>query len=123
VRLETLHIRNLRSCKNVTILFNAYTCLVGPNGAGKSTVLTALNIIQPLAIANAMRIPTLVVLDSDGHNYGIIDPTTDPEGKKAGPRAAHVRDNTAILRLTGAPTTDPFPTTTLFHERVVMWHS
>jgi predicted ATP-dependent endonuclease of OLD family len=45
VKLETLQIKNLRSCKDVTIPFGAYTCLVGPNGAGKSTVLTALNIL------------------------------------------------------------------------------
>src|SRR5579864_7022558 len=44
MKLDSIRIRNLRSCKDVTVSFGAYTSLVGPNGAGKSTVLCALNI-------------------------------------------------------------------------------
>jgi len=43
--LESLHIENFRSCKDVLIDFDDYTCLVGTNGTGKSTVLQALNIL------------------------------------------------------------------------------
>lgn len=44
MRIESVHIENLRSFKDVTVPLNDYTCLVGPNGAGKSTLLYALNI-------------------------------------------------------------------------------
>lgn len=44
MRIESVHIKNFRSCADVTINLNNYTCLVGPNGVGKSTVLSALNI-------------------------------------------------------------------------------
>lgn len=80
-------------------------------------------IIQPLAIATALGIPTFVVFDSDSHTYGTIDLATDPEGKRAARRPMHVRDNNAILRLCGIPTPDPFPAATLFHPNVIMWHS
>ena len=45
MRLSALRLQNFRSCKDVTIKLDSYTCLVGPNGAGKSTILTALNIL------------------------------------------------------------------------------
>lgn len=45
MRLEKLQIENFRACKNVTVNFDDYTCMVRPNGSGKSTVLTALNIL------------------------------------------------------------------------------
>lgn len=45
MKLESLHIKHFRVCKDVTINFDNYTCLVGPNGAGKSSVLQALNIL------------------------------------------------------------------------------
>jgi putative ATP-dependent endonuclease of the OLD family len=44
MKIESVHIENLRSFKSETIYFNNYTCLVGQNGSGKSTVLCALNI-------------------------------------------------------------------------------
>jgi predicted ATP-dependent endonuclease of OLD family len=44
MKIESVHIQNLRSFGDETIPFNDYTCLVGPNGSGKSTVLCALNI-------------------------------------------------------------------------------
>ncbi len=43
--LESLHIQNFRSCKDVFIDLDDYTCFVGTNGTGKSTVLQALNIL------------------------------------------------------------------------------
>ena len=45
MRLGSLGLKNFRSCADVKIAFDDYTCLVGPNGAGKSTVLAALNIL------------------------------------------------------------------------------
>jgi putative ATP-dependent endonuclease of OLD family len=75
-------------------------------------------IIQPLAIANAMGIRTIVVFDSDAERYA-INAGEDPQGR----RTMHVRDNTAILKLCDVPAPDPFPTDTLFTDRVVMWHS
>lgn len=79
-------------------------------------------LIQPLAIANAMGIRTLVVLDSDGDRYGAIDLNKVSQTDIA-KRSMHLRDNIAVLKLCGIPAPDPFPTTTLFTERVVMWHS
>lgn len=81
------------------------------------------HIIQPLAIAKALSIPTLVVFDSDSTKYGVVDPANDPQGKRAADRAMHLRDNTAILKLCGIANPDPFPTDTLFGESVVMWNS
>ena len=45
MRLRSLHIRNFRSCRDVQVELDDYTCLVGANGAGKSTVLAALNVL------------------------------------------------------------------------------
>ena len=45
MRLRSLHIRNFRSCRDVQVHLDGYTCLVGANGAGKSTVLAALNVL------------------------------------------------------------------------------
>jgi len=44
MKISTVRIQNLRSCADVTVELNDYTCCVGPNGAGKSNVLCALNI-------------------------------------------------------------------------------
>jgi hypothetical protein len=79
-------------------------------------------IIQPLAIANAMGIRTIGVFDSDGDRYA-QNPTEDPEGPIARTRPMHLRDNNAILKLCGISTPEPFPTQTLFTDRVVVWHS
>src|SRR5690606_7776236 len=45
MRLRTLDIRNFRSCHDMQVQFDDYTCLVGANGAGKSTILAALNVL------------------------------------------------------------------------------
>jgi predicted ATPase len=44
MKIESIHIKNLRSFAEAAVPFNDYTCLVGPNGAGKSTIHCALNI-------------------------------------------------------------------------------
>ena len=44
MKIESVHIKNFRSFKDETILFDDYTCIVGANGAGKSTVFTALQV-------------------------------------------------------------------------------
>jgi hypothetical protein len=63
------------------------------------------------------------VFDSDADKYGTIDAAADPEGKLAARRPMHLRDNTAILKLCGITTPDPFPAEALFHDSVVLWHS
>lgn len=44
MKIESVHIKNLRAIKNAIVSFDDYTCFVGANGAGKSTVLLALNL-------------------------------------------------------------------------------
>jgi len=75
-------------------------------------------IIQPLAIANAMGIRTLAIFDFDGDKYGL-----DGDAKVAEKRLLHIRDNKAILHLCGVADPAPFPLTSFFSDRVVMWHS
>jgi putative ATP-dependent endonuclease of the OLD family len=43
MRIQTVHIKNFRALKDVTIPFDSVTTFIGPNGAGKSTVLRALD--------------------------------------------------------------------------------
>lgn len=61
MRLISLHIKNFRSCRDVQVHFDNYTCLVGANGAGKSTVLAALNVL----FRHAAGTPTSVSYLSD----------------------------------------------------------
>lgn len=44
MKVESVHIQNLRSIKDLFVHFDDYTCFVGSNGAGKSNILLALNI-------------------------------------------------------------------------------
>jgi putative ATP-dependent endonuclease of the OLD family len=81
------------------------------------------HLIQPLAIAKELNIPTLVVFDSDADQYGPAGLANDPNGYRAARYPMHRRDNTAILKLCGIATPDPFPAQTLFTRTVVMWHS
>lgn len=63
---------NLRSCRDVEVIFNDYTCFVRPNGAGKSTILFALNIFfRQSGIAGA---ETSVLQEEDFHNRHTDDP-------------------------------------------------
>lgn len=67
-------------------------------------------IIQPRAIAKALGMPAFTLFDSDRDK---------PD--KNGSKAKHEKDNTAILKLCGIETPDPFPTQTLWEKNVVMW--
>lgn len=66
--------------------------------------------IQPLAIATMLGIPTFAVFDADGH-----------EPDKDGRRAKHEKDNTALLRLCGVEKPDPFPATVFKTSNLYMW--
>ena len=43
MKIQTVHIKNFRALKDVTIPFDSVTTFIGPNGTGKSTVLRALD--------------------------------------------------------------------------------
>lgn len=43
MRIQTVHIKNFRTLKDVTVDFDSVTSLIGPNGSGKSSVLRALD--------------------------------------------------------------------------------
>jgi putative ATP-dependent endonuclease of the OLD family len=43
MKIQSVHIKNFRALKVVTIPFDSVTTFIGPNGAGKSTVLRALD--------------------------------------------------------------------------------
>lgn len=43
MKIQSVHIKNFRMLKNVTIDFDSVTTFIGPNGAGKSTALRALD--------------------------------------------------------------------------------
>lgn len=43
MKIQSIHIKNFRTLKDVRIPFDAITTFIGPNGAGKSTVLRALD--------------------------------------------------------------------------------
>jgi predicted ATP-dependent endonuclease of OLD family len=80
-------------------------CHIVPAGP-KSTM------IQTIAIAKSLTIPTFVVFDSDGDK---------PD--KQGSRAKHEKDNKGILQLCNVPSPDPFPPKSLWERGVVMWSS
>jgi energy-coupling factor transporter ATP-binding protein EcfA2 len=85
--------------------YRRYACHMVPT-EGKSTM------IQPVAVAKSLRIPTYVVFDGDGDK-----PDTN------GSRRKHEKDNAAILRLCGFDDPEPFPPRILFGEGVTMWNS
>ena len=43
MKIQSVMIKNFRSLKDVSIIFDSVTTLIGPNGTGKSTVLRALD--------------------------------------------------------------------------------
>ncbi|WP_213946961.1 ATP-dependent endonuclease [Luteibacter sp. dw_328] len=43
MNIQSIHIKNFRTLKDVAIPFDSVTTFIGPNGAGKSTVLRALD--------------------------------------------------------------------------------
>jgi len=68
------------------------------------------SMIQPLAIAKLLEIPTFVIFDADGHD------TRDP-----GHRAQHERENLALLRLCSVANPSAFPTAIFQTECLLMW--
>jgi len=67
-------------------------------------------IIHPLAIANSLHMPSLVVFDADNDA---------PE--QDGIRTKHEKDNLAILALCSVTNPDPFPTAIFWADRAVCW--
>tara|TARA_R110000787_G_scaffold13751_5_gene42865 strand:- start:19945 stop:21825 length:1881 start_codon:yes stop_codon:yes gene_type:complete len=43
MKIQSVHIKNFRALKDVTIPFDSVTTFIGPNGSGKSTVLRSLD--------------------------------------------------------------------------------
>ncbi len=70
------------------------------------------NLIQPLAAAKLLYIPTFVVFDSDAHS---------PD--RSGSHTKHIKDNTALLRLCGHVGEEPMPITTCWGNGLTMWKS
>ena len=70
------------------------------------------NLIQPLAAAKLLTIPTFVVFDSDAHS---------PD--RGGSHMRNKKDNTALLRLCGHVGEEPMPTTTCWGNGLTMWKS
>ena len=69
-------------------------------------------LLQPLAIAKHMAIPTYVVFDADAN-----------KSDKNGSRAKDAKDNKAILTLSGNPHETPMPDETVWGRDITMWHS
>lgn len=69
-------------------------------------------LLQPLIIANHMKIPTYLVFDSDADK---------PD--KGGSKTKHEKDNKALLTLAGRPTDNPMPTDTIWGDGLTVWHS
>ncbi len=70
------------------------------------------NMVQPLATAKLLHIPTYIVFDSDAH-------TQD----KNGSHAHHKKDNKALLKLCGYADAEPMPSTTCRGSGITMWKS
>jgi hypothetical protein len=69
-------------------------------------------LLVPLAITRHLDIPAFVVFDSDG-----LRPDRN------GSREMHRKDNTAILRIAGISSPDPFPTDNFGFDNGAMWRS
>lgn len=67
------------------------------------------NLIEPVAISEALEIPVFVMYDADGEC-------------KEKHEHEHIRDNTAITRLLGADH-DVFPSESVFGDRWIVWHT
>lgn len=101
MHLASLRLQNFRSCNDVTVQFNQYTCLIGPNGAGKSTILTALNILFRNASGVATDVAQLGREDFCSKNVDhpiVITATfTDLSEEERKELAAYVRHNQLVL--------------------------
>jgi len=67
--------------------------------------------MRPIAVAKALDLDRFVVFDADG------DVQKEPRRKQ------HETDNTTLLELCGVAAPDPFPATTLWGDRLVVWPS
>jgi putative ATP-dependent endonuclease of OLD family len=66
-------------------------------------------LVQPLAIAQLMKIPTFIIFDADGNETN--------EGR----RGLHQKDNERLVRLLGQPGHDLFPAATSWNESFIIW--
>jgi hypothetical protein len=73
------------------------------------------HLVQALAISNGFKLPSFVIFDADG------DTPADTEEKKTGRLKMHEDDNSAILKLLKLDASAPFPTDTLWGEKLVLW--
>jgi predicted ATP-dependent endonuclease of OLD family len=70
--------------------------------------------IQPRAVAAAMRIPTFTMFDGDGHRFRPENPDLE---------RMHRRDNLALLALSGHKTELPNPLVTVWQPNCLMWRT
>jgi putative ATP-dependent endonuclease of OLD family len=101
MRLSSVRIQNLRSCSDVEVPFNDYTCLVGANGAGKSNILCALNIFFRQAEDASLNTSQLV--EEDFHKKNTSEPVkitvtfTDLEPEAQEDFADYVRQGKLVI--------------------------
>lgn len=74
------------------------------------------HLIEPIALANLLEIPSFVVFDSDAH-------INEDNEKARERREGHEKDNKTILNLCSYPEEDPMPSDTLWKKNLVMWKS
>ena len=70
MKITSVRIQNFRSCEDVTVNFDDYTCLVGTNGSGKSTIITALNVFFR---ETANSVTDMEKLDKEDFHGCVID--------------------------------------------------
>lgn len=73
------------------------------------------HLIEGVAIAKQLDLPTMIVFDCDG------DTPHDTPEKKTGRRAKQEADSTALFKLTDVVDADAFPTDILWNETVIAW--
>jgi len=81
------------------------------SGCHLIATLKKSEMIRPLAVAAALNLDRFVIFDADGD---------EPKSER---RKQHEVDNTRLLKLCGVVAPDPFPTETLWGERLVVWPS
>lgn len=87
-RISSIHIKNFRSCRNVTLPLESYTPLVGQNNTGKSTILQAIEwVLQPKALSITdffnPQIPVEVITCIDGISEKILSLVPEEKHRKA----------------------------------------
>lgn len=102
MRLASLRLQNFRSCRDVSVSFDDYTCLVGQNGVGKSTILAALNVFFRNTAGSATDVASLSVEDFCHRNTAepaVISATfANLSEDEARDFASYVRDERLIIR-------------------------